>query len=64
MPWLALPFGDERIQKLENECGVSGIPMFCVVDRQGKVLIKEARGTVTKFGSSALSELEKVVAQK
>lgn len=47
MPWLALPFS-ERKQKaqLSTFFGVSGIPAFIVIDKDGKVLNKNARGAV------------------
>ena len=48
MPWLALPFGDSRKQKLNQLFGVQGIPTLVLLDSDGKVITTEGRAFVTK----------------
>jgi len=54
MPWLAFPFGDARIAKLNTEFGVNGIPWLVILDSQGKLLENEADGTVGSKGEAAI----------
>lgn len=46
MPWLSLPFKDPRIEKLSSRFKVEGIPMLVLLDATGKVINKNARGSV------------------
>jgi len=46
MPWLAIPFGDKRIDPLNSHFEVNGIPHFVIVGADGKVINKSARGNV------------------
>mmetsp|Transcript_30210 Transcript_30210/g.39814 ORF Transcript_30210/g.39814 Transcript_30210/m.39814 type:complete len:420 (-) Transcript_30210:151-1410(-) len=46
MPWLAIPYGDSRIQALNRHFEVNGIPCFVMVDAEGKVINKSARDKV------------------
>ncbi len=39
MPWLALPFNNERCQKLKAHFDITGIPIFVVVDSQTGELV-------------------------
>jgi len=48
MPWLAIPQGDARKNKLSKVFGVEGIPTFAVVDAvTGEVVNGNARGKVS-----------------
>jgi nucleoredoxin len=48
MPWLAIPRGDPRKEKLSKLFGVQGIPAFALVDAAtGKTINANARGKVT-----------------
>ncbi|XP_041362566.1 tryparedoxin-like [Gigantopelta aegis] len=47
MPWPALPFSDrDRKKALSEKFGVTGIPTLILLDEDGKVLNKNARGDV------------------
>ncbi|XP_064651154.1 nucleoredoxin-like [Lineus longissimus] len=47
MPWLALPYGDERKKKLNSLYGVTGIPTLIILDEKGEIVTKNGRGAVT-----------------
>jgi len=48
MPWLAIPNGDERKNKLSKLFGVQGIPTFAIVDAEtGETINANARGKVS-----------------
>ncbi len=53
MPWLSLPFGDERIAELKKLFGVRGIPMLVVL-KDGVVVSTEARNQVCDNPSGCL----------
>lgn len=54
MPWLAVPYGSEKIEALAREFGVRGIPALIVLDENGKVVTKNGRGDVSSKGKDAL----------
>lgn len=47
MPWLAIPFGDSRIEYLNSRFEVEGIPSLVLVDDKGEALRKDLRSIVT-----------------
>lgn len=53
MPWLALPFADERKRFLSRIFKISGIPSCVVIDRAGKTLTKDARNLIMDYGANA-----------
>jgi nucleoredoxin len=53
MPWVALPFGDKRIDALKKKFSVSGIPKLVVIDDAGKTLSADARGEISARGAAA-----------
>ncbi|KAK9707390.1 hypothetical protein RND81_07G194500 [Saponaria officinalis] len=53
MPWLALPFGDERKASLSRRFKVKGIPFLVAVGPEGKTITTEARHLVAAFGADA-----------
>ncbi|KAF5945361.1 hypothetical protein HYC85_015589 [Camellia sinensis] len=53
MPWLALPFGDERQASLARTFRVHGIPMLVALGPTGKTITTEARELVTYHGADA-----------
>lgn len=53
MPFVAVPFGDKRIDALKKKFAVSGIPKLVVVDDTGKTLSAEARGEISARGAAA-----------
>ena len=46
MPWLAVPFGHDAIDNLNDAFEVEGIPYFLVFNSEGKVIDDKARTTV------------------
>ncbi|KAF2286653.1 hypothetical protein GH714_023240 [Hevea brasiliensis] len=53
MPWLALPFGDERKASLSHKFKVQGIPMLVALGPTGRTITKEARMLVMLHGADA-----------
>lgn len=53
MPWLALPFGDERKGSLSRVFKVHGIPMLVAIGPTGKTVTTEARDLITSYGANA-----------
>jgi nucleoredoxin len=53
MPWLALPLGDPRNNKLSARYEVEGLPTFVIVDPDGNVVNKSARGCITSDPSGS-----------
>ncbi|RWR79475.1 putative nucleoredoxin 1 [Cinnamomum micranthum f. kanehirae] len=53
MPWLALPFGDERKKFLSRTFKIEGIPSLVAIGPTGKTITTEARDLVTVHGSDA-----------
>ncbi|KAF6029087.1 NXN [Bugula neritina] len=47
MPWLALPLGDERKEKLSELCNVEGIPMLAIFDAEDKKITFDGRSAVS-----------------
>ncbi|KAK6165991.1 hypothetical protein SNE40_022788 [Patella caerulea] len=49
MPWLALPFGDQRADMLSEKFDVSGVPSLFLLDaKTGEVITPLGRAQVTK----------------
>ncbi|KAL5552876.1 hypothetical protein UlMin_040277 [Ulmus minor] len=66
MPWLALPFGDERKKFLNQKFKIRGIPAAVAIGPSGRTVNKEARHVITAHGADAfpfteehLKDLEK-----
>ncbi|KAK9675565.1 hypothetical protein RND81_11G015600 [Saponaria officinalis] len=53
MPWLALPFGDERKSSLSRLFKQRGIPFLVAVGPTGKTVATEARQLVESYGAEA-----------
>ncbi|KAG2707569.1 hypothetical protein I3760_05G153200 [Carya illinoinensis] len=53
MPWLALPFGDERKKFLSRKFKIQGIPAAVVIGQSGRLVTKEARQLITAYGADA-----------
>ena len=54
MTWLAVPFSSSLRKQLMNTFNVSAIPYLIVLDKEGKIITKNARSEVTKEGVKAL----------
>lgn len=53
MPWLALPFGDERNAILQRKFKVKGIPAAIAIGPSGRTVTNEARKHLTAHGADA-----------
>lgn len=53
MPWLTLPFGDERKASLSRTFKVQGIPTLVAIGPSGRTVTNDARGLVMKHGADA-----------
>ncbi|XP_051148919.1 probable nucleoredoxin 1 [Andrographis paniculata] len=53
MPWLALPFGDGRVQSLGQFFKLRGIPMVVAIGPNGKTVTTEARELIMCHGAEA-----------
>merc|ERR1711939_187558 len=47
MPWLALPFDEERYEALSSHLEVEGIPTLVVLDPEGKVITAKGRAAAS-----------------
>jgi len=56
MPWLAIPFGDERIPNLAEKYGIKGIPILLVLKKNGDVATKTGKMDVTNEGNYAFEK--------
>ncbi|KAL2519531.1 putative nucleoredoxin 1 [Abeliophyllum distichum] len=53
MPWLAIPFGDNRKGSLSRLFKIKGIPMLVAIGPTGKTVTTEARELITYHGADA-----------
>lgn len=53
MPWLALPFGDERKAELSRKFKVRGIPCLVAIGPEGRTITTEARKLIGTHGADA-----------
>jgi nucleoredoxin len=56
MPWLAIPFGDERAQTLKEAFRINGIPLLLILNRDGSLATGAGRTDVTNTGLEAMSK--------
>merc|ERR1711977_336890 len=47
MPWLALPYGDERKETLSKQFKVRGIPSVAIVDPEGNTITCDGRAAIS-----------------
>lgn len=53
MPWLALPFGDERKSFLNRRFKIEGIPALVAINESGRTVSTEARKLIKEHGADA-----------
>ncbi|CAK9313922.1 unnamed protein product [Citrullus colocynthis] len=53
MPWLALPFGDERKSFLNRRFKIEGIPALVAINESGRTVSTNARKLITEHGADA-----------
>lgn len=56
MPWLSIPFGDQRVQQLTTKYGIKGIPVLLVLKPNGDVAIKNGKQDVMVEGEGAFDK--------
>lgn len=62
MPWLALPFRDERIARLKESFKVVGIPILVVVDSvTGFPITTRGRKDIHEQGSKTVTDWAKLL---
>ncbi|KAK6926048.1 Thioredoxin-like fold [Dillenia turbinata] len=61
MPWLALPFGDERRNSLSRIFKVSGIPTLVAIGPSGKTITTDARALMMAHGADAYPFTEEIL---
>lgn len=60
MPWLTLPFGDERCESFSDEYGCQGIPYLVILKPDGSLVTKTGREDVRSSKDAAIQKwLEK-----
>lgn len=59
MKWLAVPFGNEKINYLAEKYDVSGIPRLVIIGKDGKVIESNARPDVQRKGVEAFKKWKK-----
>lgn len=71
MPWLALPFGDERKSILQRKFKIKGIPAAIAISPTGQTITREAREHIAAYGADAypftedhLKQLEEKLEEK
>lgn len=63
MPWMSLPFNDERAQKLRDKFNIIGIPYLVVIDSKTKKVITErGRKDIQEQGTEIYGEWKKKLA--
>jgi len=58
MPWLTLPFQDERIGTLADAYECQGIPYLVILKPDGTLVTNKGREDVTNSGSGAIKKWE------
>ena len=56
MPWLTLPYGDERQESLSDEYGCQGIPYLVILNSDGSIVTKTGRDDVKSSGEAAINK--------
>ncbi|KAI4339329.1 hypothetical protein MLD38_024285 [Melastoma candidum] len=64
MPWLSLPYGDERKEFLSRKFKVQGIPSLVALGPTGRTLTKDARNLITIYGADAYPFTEEHIKKK
>merc|ERR1712159_365782 len=60
MPWLALPFQDQRIEKLEQKFKVNSIPRLVIVGKDEKILQEKGVWDVLTEEEKAIESWKKL----
>ena len=54
MPWLAIPYDNPVRKSLYEKLEIDGIPTLILLDKNGKILTKDAKKDVTSNGPDAI----------
>lgn len=63
MPWLAIPFGDARIEAVSTKYGVKGIPVLIVLKPNGDALLKNGKQDVMTLGEDCYNKWTELLAE-
>lgn len=61
MPWLALPLGNDRIQKFIDHFKIKAIPKLIVLKRNGEIASSNGRMEVITEGEEAFQKWKNLV---
>ena len=61
MPWIAIPYGDSRIQQLKQAFKVAGIPMLVLLNKDGSFAYGGARADVTNEGAACFERWLEII---
>ncbi len=56
MPWISVPWRDQRVKDVAKEFKVKGVPRLIVLSVEGKVIDDNAVEKVKSFGPQAIEE--------
>ena len=56
MPWMAIPFADERICRLADELKIDGTPSLIILDKKGNVVCSNGREKIIEKDSIAFED--------
>lgn len=56
MSWLAIPFGDKRIEELTQHFNIKGIPVLLVLKPNGEIATKQGKQDVATEGEDAFKK--------
>ena len=59
MPWLNIPFGDTRIEKLLEKYQVVGIPVLLILNTKGEVVTMDGKKDVFTLGEVAMKKWQR-----
>ena len=53
MPWLSIPFGDERVMELKQMYSITAVPILVILRKDGTVVTTNARNDIYAMDSNA-----------
>jgi nucleoredoxin len=56
MPWLAIQFGDPKIQELKQKYAIRGIPSLVIVDKDGETITANGRADISSEQEEAIAK--------
>jgi nucleoredoxin len=59
MKWVALPYGNKRMNALSKKFNVRGIPKLVILNTKGEVITEDGRSSVSGSGTKVFPQWEK-----